>query len=271
VRLSEICVQRPVFAFMLILFLVVMGVFSFLDLGVDLFPKADPASVYIQYRLPGASPEEVVSQIVMPIEEAVSSVSGIDEMRAMVSEGGGFMSVTFTLEKDISEAVEDVREKVAGVQRRLPPSALPPVVRKQDPDSDAVVTLALSGVRPVRELTELADKTVRRALETVDGVASIDIAGGRRRQINIMLDMNKLNGYGIAAQEVERAVRSENVETPGGRIVRGQSEVGVRTMGRVESVDQFNSIIIRNVGGAPVRIRDVGFAEDGMAERRNFA
>lgn len=270
-RISEICVQRPVFAFMLIMFLVVMGVFSFLDLGVDLFPKTDPASVYIQYRLPGASPEEVVSQMVMPLEEAVSSVSGIDEMRAMVSEGGGMLSVTFTLEKDISEAVEDVREKVAGVQRRLPPSALPPVVRKQDPDSDAVVTLALSGSRPVRELTEVADKTVRRALETVDGVASIDIAGGRKRQINIMLDMNKLNGYGIAAQEVERAIRTENVETPGGRIVRGPSEVGVRTLGRVESVDQFNNIIIKNVGGAPIRIKDVGYAEDGMAERRNFA
>jgi HAE1 family hydrophobic/amphiphilic exporter-1 len=260
-----------VFAFMLIMFLVVMGVFSFLDLGVDLFPKTDPASVYIQYRLPGASPEEVVSQMVMPIEEAVSAVSGIDEMRAMVSEGGGFLSVTFTLEKDIGEAVEDVREKVAGVQRRLPPSALPPVVRKQDPDSDAVVTLALSGSRPVRELTEVADKTVRRALETVDGVASIDIAGGRRRQINIMLDMNKLNGFGIAAQEVERAIRTENVETPGGRIVRGQSEVGVRTLGRVETIDEFNNIIIKNVGGAPIRIRDVGHAEDGMAERRNFA
>ncbi len=270
-RISEICVQRPVFAFMLILFLVVMGVFSFLDLGVDLFPKTDPASVYIQYRLPGASPEEVVSQVVMPLEEAVSAVSGIDEMRAMVSEGGGFLAVTFTLEKDIGEAVEDVREKVAGVQRRLPPNALPPTVRKQDPDADEVATLALSGRRPVRDLTEVADKQVRRAVETVDGVASVDISGGRKRQINIMLDINKLNGYGIAPQEVERAIRTENVEAPGGRIVRGPSEVGVRTLGRVESIDQFNNIIIKNVGGVPIRIKDVGYAEDGMVERRNFA
>jgi HAE1 family hydrophobic/amphiphilic exporter-1 len=256
---------------MLILFLVVMGVFSFLDLGVDLFPKTDPASVYIQYRLPGASPEEVVSQVVMPLEEAVSAVSGIDEMRAMVSEGGGFLAVTFTLEKDIGEAVEDVREKVAGVQRRLPPNALPPTVRKQDPDADEVATLALSGRRPVRDLTEVADKQVRRAVETVDGVASVDISGGRKRQINIMLDINKLNGYGIAPQEVERAIRTENVEAPGGRIVRGPSEVGVRTLGRVESIDQFNNIIIKNVGGVPIRIKDVGYAEDGMVERRNFA
>jgi len=109
-RLSEICVQRPVFAFMLIMFLVVMGAFSFMGLGVDLFPRTDPATVYVRVRLPGASPEEVTSQIVLPIEEAVASVSGIDEMRAHVMEGTANIIVTFVLEKDIGEAAEDVRE-----------------------------------------------------------------------------------------------------------------------------------------------------------------
>jgi hydrophobic/amphiphilic exporter-1 (mainly G- bacteria), HAE1 family len=271
VRLSEICVQRPVFAFMLIMFMVVMGIFSFAGLGVDLFPKTDPATVFVNYRLPGASPEEVVSQIVMPLEEAVSSVSGIDELRAVVSEGGGFLIVTFTLEKDINEAVEEVREKVSGAVRDMPPTALPPVVRKADPDSDPVVNLALSGRVPLRDLTEVADKIVRRNLETVDGVASATIYGGRARQINLMLDLNKLNGYNITAQEVEQAVRNENVETPGGRIVRGPQELGVRTMGRVSTLDQFNNIIIKNMGSAPVRLKDVGYAEDGMAEKRTFA
>lgn len=270
-RLSEICVQRPVFAFMLIMFLVVMGVFSFFDLGVDLFPRTDPATVNVSCRLPGASPEEVVSQVIMPLEESVSSVSGIDELRAMVTEGSGNVIVTFTLEKDINEAVEEVREKAAAAVRQMPVNVLPPVVRKSDPDSDPVVTLALSGPVSVRELTEIADKTVRRGLETIDGVAAADISGGRKRQINIMLDINKLNGYNLTAQEVERAVRSENVETPGGRIIRGPQEMGVRTMGRVENIQQFNDIIVKNAGGVPIRVRDVGYAEDGMAERRNFA
>jgi HAE1 family hydrophobic/amphiphilic exporter-1 len=270
-RLTEICVQRPVFAFMLILFMVVMGVFSFLDLGVDLFPKTDPASVYVQYRLPGASPEEVVSQVVMPLEEAVSSVSGIDEMRAMVSEGGGMLMITFILEKDISEAVEEVREKVASAVRQMPPNVLPPTVRKADVDADSVITLALSGNKTPRELTEVADKIVRRSLETVDGVSSVEIRGGQKRQINLFLDINKLNGYNLTAQDVERAVRSENIEAPGGRIIRGQSEIGVRTMGRVESLDQFNGIIIKNVNGVPIRLRDIGYAEDGTAEKRTFA
>lgn len=269
--LTEICVKRPVFAFMLIMFMVVMGVFSFLDLGVDLFPRTDPATVYINFRLPGASPEEIVSQVVMPMEEAVSSVSGIDELRAMVSEGGGFVVATFVLEKDIGEAVDEVREKVAGAVRQMPPNMLPPVVRKADPDSDPIMMLALSGARPVRELTELADKQIRRTLETIDGVAAVDISGGRKRQINLMLDLNKMNGYNLTAQEVERAVVTENVEAPGGRIVRGANEMGVRTMGRVENISQFNSIIIKNVNGVPVRVRDIGYAEDGMAERRSFA
>ncbi|MCW5982353.1 MAG: efflux RND transporter permease subunit [Bryobacteraceae bacterium] len=270
-RLSEICVQRPVFAFMLIMFLVVMGVFSFMGLGLDLFPRTDPATVYVRVRLPGASPEEVTSQVVMPIEEAIASVSGIDEMRAMVSEGAANIIVTFVLEKDIGEAAEDVREKVSGAMRQLPPNVLPPVVQKADPDTDPVITLAVSGDRPIRELTEIADKGVRRALETVDGVASILISGGRNRQVNIFLDLDKLSGYNLTAQDVEQAIRTENIEAPGGRIVRGPTEMGVRTLGRLEEVLQFSNVIIKNVRGAPIRLRDVGYAEDGATERRSFA
>jgi len=117
----------------------------------------------------------------------------------------------------------------------------------------------------------VADKIVRRNLETVDGVASADLYGGRKRQINVMLDLDKMNGYNLSAQEVERALRSENVETPGGRIVRGPQEMGVRTKGRIENLEQFNGIIIKNVNGVPIRIRDVGVVEDGMAEQRTFA
>ncbi|MBM3784489.1 MAG: efflux RND transporter permease subunit [Acidobacteria bacterium] len=269
--LPEICVRRPVFAFMLIMFLVTLGVFSFMDLGVDLFPKTDPATVYVRVRLPGATPEEVVSQVVLPLEETIASVSGIDEMRAMVSEGSVSIIVTFVLERDIGEATEDVREKVSAAMRKLPPNVLPPTVAKADPDSEAILTLALYGPRHVRELTEVADKNVRRALETVDGIGTIDVMGGQMRQINVFLDIDKMNAYQVSAQDVERALRTENVETPGGRIVRGAAEMGVRTLGRLEHVDEFNAIIIKNVGGAPIRMRDIGHAEDGYAERRSFS
>ena len=270
-RLSEICVQRPVFAFMLILFLVVLGVFSFMGLGVDLFPRSDPATVYVRVQLPGASPEEVVSQVVMPIEESVAAVSGIDELRSLVSEGNATVIVTFVLDRDIGEAAEDVREKVQQAMRKLPPNVLPPTVMKADPDSDPVITVAVAGNRSIRELTEIADKQIRRSIETVDGVGGVDIQGGQTRQINIFMDLDKLNAYNLSAQEVQSAIQTENVETPGGRIVRGPTEVGVRTLGRIESVAEFNDIIIKNIGGAPVRVKDIGYAEDGVAEKRTFA
>ena len=269
--LSEICVRRPVFAFMLIMFLVMLGIFSFMDLGVDLFPKTDPATVNVRVRLPGASPEEVVSQVVLPLEETVASVSGIEEMRAMITEGSAYLTITFVLERDIGEAVEDVREKVSAAMRKLPPNVLPPTVTKSDPDSDPIVTLAVSGNRTPRELTEIADKQIRRAFETIDGVGSIDISGGQTRQINVFLDIDKMNAYSLSAQEVERALRSENVETPGGRIVRGTSEMGVRTMGRLDRVSEFGDIIVKNVGGSAIRIRDVAAVEDSNSERRSFA
>jgi len=270
-RLSEICVQRPVFALMLIMFLVVMGVFSFLDLGVDLFPKSDVPTVNVRINLPGASPEEMVSQVVLPMEEAIASVAGIDELVARVTEGSASLQINFVLDRDISEAVNDVREKVSGAQRKLPPNTLPPVVAKSDLDADSIMRVALSGTRPVRDLTEIADKTVRRALETVDGVGIVDIQGGRSRQVNVYMDIDKLNAYSLSAQQVQSAVMSENVEAPGGRIVKGSSELGVRTLGRVETIKDFDRIIIKNVNGAPVRIQDVGTVEDGMSERRTFA
>lgn len=270
-RLSEICVQRPVFALMLIMFLVVMGVSSFLDLGVDLFPKSDVPTVNVRINLPGASPEEMVSQVVLPMEEAIASVAGIDELVARVTEGSASLQINFVLDRNISEAVNDVREKVSGAQRKLPPNTLPPVVAKSDLDADSIMRVALSGTRPVRDLTEIADKTVRRALETVDGVGIVDIQGGRSRQVNVYMDIDKLNAYSLSAQQVQSAVMSENVEAPGGRIVKGSSELGVRTLGRVETIKDFDRIIIKNVNGAPVRIQDVGAVEDGMSERRTFA
>jgi len=256
---------------MLIMFLTVMGGFSFMQLGVDLFPRSDPATVYVRVQLPGASPEEVTSQVVMPLEEAIASVSGIEELRSIVAEGSANIIVTFVLERDIGEAAEDVREKVSGAVRNLPPNILPPLVQKADPDSDPIVSLALSGDRPVREITEIADKQVRRALETVDGVAAVDIYGGQYRQINVFMDLDKLSAYNLTAQDVQRALQSENIEAPGGRIVRGATEVGVRTLGRVGNIGEFNDIIVKNVGGAPVRIRDIGRVEDGMQEKRSFA
>ncbi len=164
--LSDLCVRRPVFATMLVMSLVVLGSFSFRNLGVDLFPKADPATVSVALTLPGASPDELSSSVVEPMEEAISGVSGIDEMQARMAEGRAQITVRFVLERDINDAANDVREKVASAIRNMPPALLPPVITKVDPDADPVLSLIVSSEgMSLRTLTELADKQIARSIQ----------------------------------------------------------------------------------------------------------
>lgn len=264
--LAELCVKRPVFAVMLITFLVVLGVFSFKDLGVDLFPKADPATVTINIKLPGATSEEVTTQVVLPIEESVSTISGLDELSSMATEGTAKVTCKFLLERDIESAAQDVREKVASAIRNLPPNILPPIIEKADPDSDPVISLVVAGERSLRETTEIADKEIKRALETVDGVGEVSMTGGRTRQIRVFADAEKLNAHNITISQLQAAIQNENVEIPGGRIIRGDSELGIRTLGRVDAINQFGEIIVTNVNGTPIRVNDIGRVEDSFAE-----
>src|SRR6186713_675346 len=189
---SELCVRRPVFATMLVMALVVLGIFSFQDLGVDLFPRADPATVNVNLSLPGASPDEVSSSVVEPMEQAISGVSGIDEISARISEGRANITVRFVLERDLNEAVNDVREKVASAIRSVPPELLPPVITKVDPDAAPVMTLMVSSkVMSLRSLTELADKQIARVIQSVNGVGDVTISGGRAREIHVVVDLEK--------------------------------------------------------------------------------
>jgi hydrophobic/amphiphilic exporter-1 (mainly G- bacteria), HAE1 family len=264
--LAELCVKRPVFAVMMIMFLVVLGIFSFRDLGVDLFPKADPATVTINVRLPGATSEEVTTQVILPLEEAVSTISGLDELNSQATEGSARITCTFLLEREIESAAQDVREKVAGALRNLPPNILPPIIQKADPDSDAVISIIVAGDKSLRETTEIADKQIKRVLETVDGVGEVSMTGGRTRQIRVYGDAEKLNAHGLTISQLQAAIQNENVEIPGGRIVRGESELGIRTLGRIDAISQFGDIIVSNVNGTPIRVSDVGRVEDSFAE-----
>ena len=196
--LSELCVRRPVTATMLVMSLVVLGIFSFRNLGVDLYPKADPATVSVALMLPGASPDEMSSSVVEPMEQAISGVSGIDEIQARIAEGRAQITVRFVLERDINDAANDVREKVASAIRTAPPTLLPPVITKVDPDADPVMSLIVSSdAMSLRTLTELAEKQIARAIQTVNGVGEVSVAGGRAREIHIVVDIEKLNSYGV--------------------------------------------------------------------------
>ena len=263
--LSELCVRRPVFATMLVMSLVVLGIFSFRALGVDLFPRADPATVNVALSLPGASPDEISSSVIEPMEEAISGVSGIDQISARISEGRGNITVRFVLERDLNDASNDVREKVAGAIRNVPPTLLPPVITKVDPDADPVMSLIVSSdAMSLRTLTELADKQIARAIQTINGVGQVSMGGGRAREIHVVVDIQKLNSYGLSIAQVRDAVSAENVEVPGGTVEQGKGQLLLRTLGRIDATEDFNNIVIATTNGTPIRISDIGRAEDGF-------
>jgi HAE1 family hydrophobic/amphiphilic exporter-1 len=269
--LAEFCVRRPAFTTVLIMSLVVTGVFSFRDLSVDLLPKADPATVTVNVALPGASPDEMSSSVAEPLEQALSGIAGIDQITSRLGVGSARITIRFVLERDINEAAQDVREKVAGALGRLPPQVHPPVVAKTDPEAQPIFTIALGGPYDLRTLSEIADKRIRRALEAVNGVGEVTVAGGRSREVHVTLDIEKLSAHGLSAGQVRDAIIDDNVEIPGGRIDQGDAEVMLRTPGRLERVEDFGKIVIATPGGTPIRVADVAEVHDAQEEARSAA
>jgi HAE1 family hydrophobic/amphiphilic exporter-1 len=264
--LSELCVRRPVFATMLVMSLVVLGIFSFRELGVDLFPRADPATVNVSLSLPGASADEISTSVIEPMEDAISGVAGIDEISARIGEGSGQITVRFVLERDINDATSDVREKVARAMRDVPPELLPPIITKVDPDADPVMSLIVSSKNmSLRTLTELADKQVARAIQSVNGVGEISLNGGRAREVHVVVDLQKLTSYGLSLAQVRDAVTAENIEVPGGVVEHGKGQMLLRTLGRLDATEEFNKIVITSKNGTPIRLSDIGYVEDTFA------
>jgi len=269
--LAEICVKRPVFATVLILTLSVIGIFAFTRLGVDRYPKIDLPTILITTVQPGAAPEQIETEITDKIEEAVNTISGIDELRSSSSEGVSQVIVTFLLDKNIDVAAQEVRDKINGVLPQLPKTIQQPRVDRMDPDAAPVLSLALTADKPVRDITEYADKVLRRQLESLNGVGQVLITGGRERQINIWLDADRLRAYNVTVTDVSRALNAQNAEIPGGRIDQGPSSITLRTRGRVQSVEEFGDIVVKASQTHPVKISDVAQVEDGMADADTIA
>jgi hydrophobic/amphiphilic exporter-1 (mainly G- bacteria), HAE1 family len=264
--LANISVRRPVFASVLILSLTVVGAFSFGLLGLDRFPKVDFPTVIVTTQLPGASPEQVETEVTDKLEESINTISGIDDLRSVSSEGISQVIIQFVLEKDVDTAAQEVRDKVNRALRDLPRTVEQPTVEKMDPDASPILTLALTSQKPVREVTEFADKVLRRRLESVNGVGQVLVLGGRERQINIWLDAARLRAQNITVNDVSRALQQQNAEIPGGRIEEGPRTLTLRTLGRVPSVNVFNDIVVKDVNGHQILLRDVARVEDGMAD-----
>jgi len=267
-QLAALCVKRPVFATVLILVLVVFGVSGYTKLGVDRFPKVDFPMITVTTRQPGSAPEEIETEITDKIEEAVNTVSGIDELRSVSSEGISQVFITFDLEKDVDVAAQDVRDKVNGVLPLLPEDVEQPTVEKMDPDASPILSIAVSAPPPVtlRDITEYCDKVLRRRLETVSGVGQVMLVGGQARQINIVLDPLKLRAHGLTVADVARAIKIQNLQMPSGSMKVGATEYTLRTMGRVSSMEEMDRITVANREGRTITIGDLGCSKDSIEE-----
>jgi HAE1 family hydrophobic/amphiphilic exporter-1 len=270
-RLAEICIQRPVFATVLILSLVVVGLFAYMSLGVDRFPKVDFPMVTVSTRLIGAGPEEMESEVTDKIEEAVNTISGIDQLISTSSEGVSVVNVMFDLEKDGDVAAQEVRDRVSAVLAQLPKEADPPVIQKIDADASPVISIALSGDAPIRDITEFADKTLKRQIESTNGVGQARVIGGQPRQINVVANTAKLSSMGLTVTDLVRALQSQNIQLPGGQVEQGLRDLTLRTYGRVGAPDEFGEIAVSTRPGYTVKVKDVARVEDGTAEPESVA
>ena len=269
--ISDICIKRPVFTWVLVALPVVLGVVAYGSLGVDLFPNVDFPVCTVTTVLPGSGVEEMETTVTRPIEDIINTVSGVDELRSTTQEGISVVTVQFLLSKNGDVGAQEVRDKISSILANLPEGTETPVVNKFDTDAMPVMSIAVSGRRDLREVTEIARKKIKERLETVQGVGAVTLSGGRTRSINVTVDADKLAAFGLAIDDVRTALERQNLEQPGGRIDQGSRELVLRTLGRLNTAAQFDDLIITNTGGSPIRIRDVGRAEDSNEEPRTKA
>ncbi len=269
-KLSEISVRRPVFATMMIGALLVLGAFSYTELPVEMFPEIDFPFVVVQTIYPGASAEAVETEVTEKLEEAVNQINGVRHIQSSSSEGYSLLVVEFQLEIEGVIASQDVREKVSGIRSSLPEAIEEPIVSQFDPNALAVISLALSGSRSAREITQLAKDVIKPRLEPISGVGAVRLIGESEREIRVFLNPVKMEAYGVTVDDVQRTVRSSNLEIPGGRVEEASREYLVRLKGRLTHVAQFDSVIVKNKNGAPIYLSDLARVVDTIAEQRSL-
>jgi hydrophobe/amphiphile efflux-1 (HAE1) family protein len=270
-KLSDVAIQKPVFAWMLMAGLLVFGGLGVQRLGVSRLPDVDFPQVTVNLVLEGASPETMETTVVEIVEDACTTVEGIKDISSTSRQGAATVTVEFELGRDVDAALQDVQAKIAQAQRRLPADLEPPVVNKSNPEDDPILWVAVTGPRNPQELSDLARYTLKEQIQTVPGVGEIQMGGFRERSLRVWLDAERMDAFGVTAGDVLQALRREHVEVPAGRIESGSREVNVRMRGEAIDVEGFANLIVLDRGEARVRIRDIGAVEDGLEDRRRIS
>ena len=270
--LSDLSIKRPVFATMMILALVVLGLFSYRRLNIDQFPDVEFPLLVIQTRYTGASPESVEREVTKKIEEQVNTVEGVKQIQSTSTEGFSTIVVLFNLGTKIMDAQADVRAKIDAIRQDLPQDIDPPVISRANPSDQPIFVLSVQGRGwELRDLTRLADEVVSRRIENISGVGSVTVVGGLKREIHVLLLPDRLNALGIAPDVVARAVERENGDVPAGRVEQGNAENLVRVAGKIREPQDFAKLIVTTRNGLPVRLGQIARIEDAQEEARDAA
>ena len=268
----KLFIRRPVFTTMVVMLLVVFGVSAYPSLGIDLYPDIEFPIVNVTITYTGASPEEIEGLITKPVEDAVSSVSGIKTLSSVSREGISMTTIEFELGTNAKLAANDVREKVAGVRRRLPDEIDEPVTQRFDITAQSIMTFSLaSDTRERGEIRKIAENVVKDELQRIDGVAEVNVYGSGNREIYVYVEPAKLEAYNVSFQSVYDIVNSYNYNTPGGRVKANGNEMTIRTIGKFTSVEDIGKIVVSLQQGRVIRLSDVAKIVDGWAEERVYA
>ncbi len=270
--LSDLSIKRPVFATVMILALVVLGIFSYRRLAVEMFPNVEYPVVSVITKFPGASPETVERELSKRIEESVNQVAGVKHVYSTSREGVSTVVVEFRLEEKLNEVAQEVRAKVSSIRGTLPTGIEEPIIQKLDFNAAPIAALAIqSSGLSIRELTTLVDKKIKKRFESVAGVGKVEMVGGLKREIKIDLDPVKLDSMGLGVNDIVNGIKSENTNTPLGRITKGGAEYPLRVEGKPDQADEYRRMVVTNRGSRPIRLGDVALVSDGVEEKRKLA
>ena len=264
-------ITRPVFTGMLTLVILVFGLVAYPKIGVDQFPDVEFPVVTVTTVLPGADPESIERNVTKPLEEALNTLSGLDTLRSVNVDNVSMVIVRFDLDRKVDVAAQDVRDKVQATLSKLPREIQTPVVQKMDIGAIPVVTLAFSAPLPPERLTKVAEDVVKPALQQIQGVGSVQLVGGRKRELTIVVSPQALRSYGLTPMDVVGAVRGQSIDIPGGRTLEPGVERAVKLSAEARSVDDLRALVLVSPGGTPVRLGDVAEVVDGPAEARSQA
>lgn len=270
-KLADVSIKRPVFATMMIASLVVLGLFAFTKLNVDLYPEVDIPYVIITTVLPGAGPEQIETDVTKLVEDAVNPIGGVDHIESYSQEGVSIVVVGFKLEVDGKSAAQEVREKVAAIRGDLPDDVEDPVIERYDNSSQPIMNLTVSGERSEKELTTYTKDVVKKRLENVPGIGKIELVGGSEREIQIEVDLERLKAYNMSIQDVVQSVGAANVEIPGGNLNQNTRQLLLRTVGKFKNIEDFNKIVLVNDKGNVVRLSEVAQISDGIKEKTSLS